>query len=147
MLVWSCSKTAPYIQKGSARCLEPNQPRQGKLISVQGAVYERGHIFPHQVLQMILSQLVYQSHRWCASAALKTAAKCPETCVLTRLPKLKSVCIARWVCMQTAWQEGKSGSLHPAVQSSAFQSCCGYKTYSRFQPSALAPSACCIMSS
>lgn len=56
--------------------------------------YERGHIFPHKVLQMILLQLICQLHRWCASAALKTAQICPETYVLKRLPKLKSICIA-----------------------------------------------------
>lgn len=82
----------------------------------RGGGYKTGHIFPHKVLQMILLQLICQLHRRCASDALKTAQICPETYVLKRLPKLKSICIALWMCMHTAWQEGKSGSLHPALQ-------------------------------
>lgn len=66
---------------------------------------------------MILSPLFCYSHRWCASAALKTAQKCSETYVLRRLLKLKSIYIALGMCVQAAWQEGKSGSLHPTVQS------------------------------
>lgn len=133
--------------KCSTKFLGPNRPRQGRLTSVQRVLCETGHIFPYKVLQMILSQLICYLHRWCASAALKTAQKCSETYVLRRLLKLRRVCIALGMCMQAAWQEGKSGSLHPAVQSWAFWSCFGYKTYPQFQIGALAPSACCIISS
>lgn len=116
-------------------CKFPGSPsaEAGRFISVPAVRYETAHIFPHKVLQRFPSQLVCQLHTWGASAALDCSQR-PETCVLMRLPKLKSTCIALWMWMHTARQEGISGSVHPLCKAVLSRAALGTKLTPGFSP-------------